>query len=1074
MKLQKRIFLFLLFIPIFLIGGKIELQKVNTPERSQPAAHPLEQYFGRTAERTSLTEANRAVDNRLLVMLIDFVEDSDLTTTGNGKFQFSDDEYLIDLGKPPHDQEYYGYVMESVRYYYQAASLGAYDLEYDVYPDYDYTSSDSAIVAYTLRHEMSYYNPIGVDTATMISRFEEYFRDVFERVDEDDEVDFSQYGHFMIIHAGSDSQHDIAGDTRSDIPSFFINVGDGKEVIVDDGIVIDHACNVPETISQDGQYGVTTAVTAHEFGHSLGFIDLYSTLTGSPQVGWYDIMDSGGMGELIVAEIDGEIVTIEGGLPTLPNAWHRILVWEDYFRENGILKDIDELDWSEPIRVEPAEKLLGWIGADDPYFIKIPLTDTEYLLVENRQVDPDGDSGLSFKGALEQYPNNPIDKGYRILLYPTYPAPDPRDDPTWEYDLFIPGWQNESEVDGRIYNYGGGLVIWHIDEEIIYETGVWDDGEFYSNYDQNTVNALHSQRGVYVVEADGFEDIGNYNDGYNIMGSAYDPFYLYNPLLSEDGYFMGWDDSGMIPGYQPVNEDEFIHTVEYNGSSVPRMQTNDEDPFMFGMYDISSYSINVNAERYMTFRWGSHLFDEVTVLGDFGVIQRISDVTEVLGFPSLAVVSADKIELMTWDEWEWSNSFLVDIPFELAIDQPVLSMDTNGDGVEEILIASDSVLTIMNSVHNIMDVIFEITQDIYPAEFSDMPMYIEETAVYPLTDRLLVGDEELPVSGAKLSYDQENLIAANASGVWFIDPATKEIVKQYDLGSSDVDYYPVVFQTQSGANDCFQAASNGEIWRIADGEKQRIFDSSDYTDIAPSQLLLTPLHEAGRTWLVFAAGEHLFAITDKGTMAQGFPIYMENRKINPGSWLQGMKLNGEYLVILQRDTGASFALNGNGEYRLDLSAINSGDIANSKYWFDETFEELNWFGTDADGALFNGKLVEITENPVINKGYRNEGYNSFSGTNTDLPHGQEGLRAYAFPNPAKDDYAVVRVFEAQSGISLKLYDIAGNLVLERSEEKEENNYQDIRLDTGGISSGIYYARIKSDNKSLTVPLGIEK
>ena len=1067
MKLQKRIFLFLLFIPIFLISGKIELQKVNVPKRSLPAAHALEQYFGRTAERKVLTEVNRAVDNRLLVMLIDFEEDSDPTTTGNGKFQFSDDEYLIDLGKPPHDQEYYEYVMESVRYYYQAASLGAYDLNFDIYPQHTYTSADSAIVAYTLRREMSYYNPIGVDTATMISRFEEYFRDVFEEVDKDESVDFSQYGHFMVIHAGSDSQHDIAGDTRSDIPSFFINVGDGKEVTVDDGIVIDHACNVPETISQDGQYGVTTAVTAHEFGHSLGFIDLYSTMTGSPQVGWYDIMDSGGMGELIVAEIDDEVVTIEGGLPTLPNAWHRILVWEDYFRANGILKNIDELDWSEPIQVAPAEKLLSWIGANDPYFIKIPLTDTEYLLVENRQVDPDGDSGLSFKGALAQYPNSQIDKGYRILLYPTYPAPDPREDPTWEYDLFLPGWQNESEVDGRIYNYGGGLVVWHIDDEIIYNTGVWDEGEFYSNYDQNTVNALHSQRGVYIVEADGFDDIGNYSDGYNILGSAYDPFYLYNPLLSKEGYFLGWDDSGIPQGYQPVNEDEFIHTVEYNGSSFPCLQTNDGDPFMFGMYDISSYSINVNAERYMTFRWGSHLFDEVTMLDNYGAIQGISNVTEVLGFPSLAVISPDNIELMTLVVGdEWSNSWGVDIPFELVPDQPVLSMDTNGDNVEEILIVSDSVLTIMEGR--------DIRQENFPAAFSDLPMYIDQTAVYPLADRLLVGEEELPVAGAKLSYDQEYLIAANGNGVWYIDPVAKEIVNQYELNGSDVDYYPVIFQTQSGVSYCYQAASNGEIWKIADDEIQRIFDSSDYTDIAPSQLLLTPLYEAGRTWLIFAAGEYLFAITDKGTLAKGFPLYMENREIKPGSWLQGMKLNGEYLVILQRDTGASFALNGNGEYRLDLSAINSGDIHNSTYWYDEEFEQLNWFGTGADGALVNGILVEIVENPLINRGYRNAGYNSFTGTITDLPEESEGMRAYAFPNPAKDDYAVVRVFEAGSGINLKLYDIAGNLVLERNEEKEENNHQDIRLDIGGISSGIYYARIKSENKSLTVPLGIEK
>ena len=1067
MNLQKRIYIFLLLLPIFLYGGKIELQKAVAPNPTRQDIHPLEQYFSKSIERRKLTEHNRAIDNRLLVMLIDFVEDSDSTTTGNGKFTFSDDEYPLDLGKSPHDQEYFWWVMESVRYYYEAASLGAFNLDYDIYPQHDYTEADTEIFAYTLPHEMSYYNPIGVDTATMISRFEEYFKDVFERVDEDESVDFSQYGHFMIIHAGSDSQHDIAGDSRSDIPSFFIKVGDGKEVIVDDGIVIDHACNVPETISQDGQYGVTTAVTAHEFGHSLGFIDLYSTLTGSPQVGWFDIMDSGGMGDLIVDEIDGELITIEGGLPTLPSAWHRILAWEDYFREHGLLKDIDELDWNEPIQINPAEKLLSGINSGDPYFIKIPLTDTEYLLVENRQVDPDGDSGLSFKGALPQS-DNPYDRKYRILLYPTFPADDPRDYPNWEYDLFIPGWQNVNETDNKIYNYGGGLVIWHIDDEIIYETGDWEDGVFYSNYDQNTVNALHSKRGIKVIEADGFDDIGNYSDGYNILGSAYDPFYLYNPLFSENGNFLGWDDSGMIPGYQPENEDEFIHTVNFNGSSFPRLETNDGDPFMFGFRDISSYSIDVDVERSMSFNWGSHLFDEIQVLAEYEEIRGLSNVTEVSTFPSIAILTSDKIELMTLVGDIWENSYDVHIPFDYQPDQPIISMNADDDAEEEIIIVADSVLTILDGV--------TISQEIFSSTLSDLPMYIrqdETISVYPLADKLMIDNEELDVPGAKVSYDQQYLIAANRNGIWFIDPLAKEVINEFELIPSDIDYYPVVLKTLSGYGEyTFQAVSNGEIWRFAGDEKKLIFTTSDYCDAAPSQILLSPIVEYdGRTRIFFAAGEYLFAITNEGTLMKGYPVYLENKNIVPGSWLQSLKLNGEYLISLELDTGARFAVNGPGDYRLDLSAASAGN-SNSQYWYDDIAQELIWFG--GNKSLWQGKRYEVTESPLINRGYRNEEYNSFTTIASDQPQEESVFRGYAFPNPAKSDYAVVRVFKADDKISLKLYDIAGNLVLKSNEDLEDNFYQDIRLDLAGITSGMYYARIKSGNKSLTVPLGIEK
>ncbi len=1056
-------------MPIFLSGGKIELQKGIEAGRKHPPAHELEQYFGKTVNRRQLGETSRANDNRLLVMMMDFVEDTDAATTGNGKFLHSDDEYILDLGKPPHDQEYYWWIMESVRYYYQAASLGCYDLEFDIYPEAAYSETDTTIIAYTLPHEMSYYNPPGADTDLMISRFEEYFHDVFTTVDADSSVDFSQYAHFMIIHAGSDYQHDTAGNTRADIPSFFIHVGEGKEVIVDDGIVIDHACNVPETISQDGQYGVTTAVTAHEFGHSLGFIDLYSTLTGSPQVGWFDIMDSGGMGELIVDEIDGEYITIEGGLPTLPSAWHRILAWEDYFRENGMLVDIDELDWSESIRIEPAEKLISGFNSVYPYFIKIPLTDKEYILIENRQVDPDGDSGLSFKGALAQYPDSP-DPGYRVLWYPTYPSTDPRDDPNWEYDLFIPGWQKNGD-DGIIYNYGGGLVIWYIDERIIYEEGIWEDGEFYSNYDQNTVNALHSKRGIRVIEADGFDDIGNYDDGYNIMGSAYDPFYRYYPRLSESGNFLGWDNQGIIPGYQPVNEDEFIHTIEFNGSSFPRLETNAGDPFMFGLWDISSYSVDVNIERSMSFRYGSHLFDEINVIAEYDEITGLSGVTEILGFPSFAVVSHNEIELMNLIGEEWDNYLDVHIPYAQIPSQPQISSDIDGDSEKEILIVADSILTILDGV--------EYRQEELSAEFSDAPLCFDHEGqnlvVYPLADKLIIAGEELPIPGARLSYDGEYLIAANSDHFWFIDPETKEIVSEYELSFSESAYYPIVFLSQTEDEKmCFQVSEGGEIWRITVEEKQKIFNCSNYSGSAPSQLLLTPLHESGRTWVVFAAGEYLFAITDKGTLAEGFPVYMEDHNIEPESWLQSMKLDGEYLLLLQRDTGSRFAINEAGDYRIDYSGVNSGNIAQSSYWYDGIFQELNWFGVEGKENLLKGKLKEIAENPIINCGYRNNEYNIFTGINTAETDVPEGFRAFAFPNPTQDNHAIVRVFEAGGDINLKLFDIAGNLVQEYNKELEANPHQDIPLELNGISSGVYYARIKSKGKTLTVPLGIEK
>ena len=310
----------------------------------------------------------------------------------------------------------------------------------------------------------------------------------------------------MIIHAGSDWQHDINGDTPCDLPSFFIRVGTGKEVVDNGATVIKHACNVPETITQDAYeiveddytyvygYGATNAVYAHEFGHSLGLVDLYNTTNSRPMVGVFDIMDSGGQGMITIQDNydPNKYFAIEGALPMLPGAWSRNLIFGDFFREKGITRaiDADFIDFSQDLKIRAAEA--KYKNDNTPHFYKVALSDKEYLLLENKSIDPDEDGGTTIKSALNG----------RIALYP---CPYVGDEPSYEYDWLLPSWM---DMYGRWY--GGGLLIWHIDDEIIYDKGIIDsDGEFYSNYQNNTVNIRFAERGVRVIEADNLEDIGN-------------------------------------------------------------------------------------------------------------------------------------------------------------------------------------------------------------------------------------------------------------------------------------------------------------------------------------------------------------------------------------------------------------------------------------------------------------------------------------------------------------------------------------------------------------------------------------
>jgi len=292
--------LVLLSMTISLAGIKSKV--IRHGDIRQTRQHPYAHLLG-NADVSKRPYPKAAIFNKLLVILVDFQEEviDNPLTTGNGKFLLNEDPaYLTTIGSPPHNREYFAANLDALKYYYLAASQGSFNLQYDIYPQNQN--------AYTLSREMVYYNPVGASVTTFLERIQIYFKEAFELADSlDPQIDFSQYGHFMIIHAGSDWQHDFHSDTPGDLPSLFMTVRDGFEAVVDNGaVLVNHACNVPSTISQDFDsyesgnktyytgYGALNGVFAHEFGHSLGMVDLYSTYSFRPTVGQFDIMDSGG------------------------------------------------------------------------------------------------------------------------------------------------------------------------------------------------------------------------------------------------------------------------------------------------------------------------------------------------------------------------------------------------------------------------------------------------------------------------------------------------------------------------------------------------------------------------------------------------------------------------------------------------------------------------------------------------------------------------------------------------------------------------------------------------------------
>lgn len=1057
--------------------GRLRLQKeYPQPEENvsrMRRVHPAESYL--RSGREVRVPSRIANFDKLLVLLVDFQEDNDPNTTGNGKFMLEPDpDYPISLGAPPHDYQYFDAHLQAMRYYYLAASLGNYDLKYDIFP-----LEEDEKFAYTLPRQMAYYNP-GMDNYNLfIQRIEEYFRDVFLIADSYGEIDFAEYGHYMIIHAGSDWQHDIYGDTPSDLPSFFIQVGEGKEVWVNDGTVkISNACNVPETISQDGRYGVINAVMAHEFGHSLGFVDLYNVNNFYPAVGYWDIMDSGGTGRLVTEGNDGELYAIEGGLPTLPNAWHRLMVWEDSFRDMGVYKEITEFRLDTAIPLTAASSLYD---RDNPlpYFVKVPLNSTEYLLLENRHVDPDGDGGIAFRGAA---PLTPGGFDYRVLLHPIG-VYDDNLKPIYEYDWLLPGWMNRYGE-----SFGGGIIVWHIDEQVIYNEGIIDsEGNFRSNYENNRVNTNYHRRGVRIIEADNIKDIGNPYSWY-WYGTEYEPYFRYKPLIDEDGFFNGWS-----------IYDEFNRVLSSN--SKPPLLTNRGNPSIFKIYDISS------SDGLMTFKYTYEPFEHT------GILSEYSD-TEYLAPPAGSSFLSARYEIPVFtgegvrffrhfynpqnNEDEWIDFFGA-FPFPYVPDYPVIVREQTGYPTQYYVAAGNKIIRISDDVGNYQKEVREFAD-----KLSESPLLIEtednlllivptenELVVWSELDEETVGSFSLPE--ARICFDGSSLTVYSDGYLHSLSIETLSggavtrndisTIKSVELPqAAEAPYNPVAYidEANEGHNAVFMQNSKGDVYKLSQNSLSKLFRLETYTNKPATQLALGNIDD--QVYLFFAAGEYLFALDIYGILAQDYPRFLENRDFTSFEEMRILNIDGSLILVLPvKDEGYLLYDFAEGIMYENSIVWNRPDFPDYFYWEGEEGTEesgfsnrLYFFFADNDKNLYESVFTTSEKNPIIWNGYRNNGWSVYEGKHVVRKEVYDTVNVYAFPNPARDGEVRIRIEGASDIIELQLFDITGKRLFNKVYDQNIGSRHEILWNTADMATGVYFGIVKTNGRTADFKVAIER
>jgi len=468
----------------------------------------------------------------IAVIRVGFQPDTSPATTGDGSFVLAD-TFGLDcsdwtLDPPPHNRFYFEDHLRAQNSYWSRVSSGAVGIDLrrsTVYP----LDQDGA---YLLPHDMLYYHPYLEDFDETAKLFE-MSRDAIALADGD--IDFSQYTTVVLVHAGMGGDFAFALDpTPGNIPSAYLSQPDFGEygVIQTDEGVLDDLIIIPESQNFQ-QFKETRSLFADAddpcfyqvalngtlalmLGFHLGLPPLYDTESGTSLVGGFALMDQGSN-------------NFHGVVPAYPDPYTRMLK-----------------GWVTPILRGIGDSVS--IHVDDPP-VKVPITEDEYYLIENRQ------RNMRAPVDMVEWIDDAADDTVSVQLGPSGVVID-----VDEQHAGVPG---------------NGLYIWHIDEN------AW--------YSDENPNGGPVQL-VDFVEADGAQDMGHTTQlifaDFLETGWWFDSWYAGNP---------GWFD---LNRYQDVIGDSLLYL---NSSTSPSTRSNSGLPTHLRIENISrnapTMSFSISSDR---------------------------------------------------------------------------------------------------------------------------------------------------------------------------------------------------------------------------------------------------------------------------------------------------------------------------------------------------------------------------------------------------------------------------------------------------------------------------------------------
>ncbi len=971
----------------------------------------------------------------ILAVMVEFQADKDAATTGNGKFgtiysQNYGDKILDPL---PHDLNYFNAHLEFLKNYYEKVSGGKLIIKYTILPNV-------VTVSQTMRNYSP--DPNSTDFITLGN----FSKEVWAKTDSlYPGFDFSKYQLFTIFHAGVGRDISLPGSlgTERDMPSIYLNLkalqnyyGTGFNGFPVSGgsFNINNSLIIPETESrEESTFGGTVlfqvtinGLLAASVGSYLGLPDLFDTQNGLSAIGRFGLMD----GQSIFA--------YNGAFPPEPSAWEKIF-----------------LGWATPVTISPGNYNINLstpitASAGDTVYLKVPINSSEYYLIENRQRD------ALHNGAIITYVLGG-DTLTKTFYHDTTVFMNTETDSLTgvitnvdEFDWALPG-----QIDS-INNFNGGILIWHIDDNIIN-----------ANLALNAINADPNHRGVNLMEASGVPQIGQkFTDllGNTIIGegSFEDYWYsnnsatLYKNIFSKDSRPSSNANSGAnslitISNFSQ-SSDKMNFRITYGDSLIK--------PIFSKQLNISANNnfINVIQKK-------NGVNFNIVSSGNLNIIDSLGNIlkniqnfstfkTASIVFNNTEYIIGVKDSLLNVYIDNGSNNYIGSVNIGGIISAPPVIYEPNSSK-PEILVGTSYGYIKLFSLGSLPDINPTlISVDSSGKGFISVSYICSDNNFYSFGGNFIGTSTQNYPNNAPLAiiYDNEGYKNYIKSGYLTQMALTK------DNNGNEVEILLL-----SGNN--FNIFSNGNL----------IHQFNFSSQYSISSFALADLKQNGGNYIVFTNGNNISAVNLQGASADNFSFEDPSEIGFTGTPVTAdFYGDGNSELIASTFDGRIFALDGtagkpvpgfpitvgktlittpalfdeNG--KLSLAVINSQDNLSS---WNLGADEGKIFWSEEYGNSFNSSFINSAQNLNI--------INQFFPSN----------RAYNYPNPVYGTETKIRYFVSEdSQIDIKIFDLAGDYVASLKDFAHGGLDNETTWNVSKIQSGVYIARVQAtgiDGKTET-------